>query len=90
MLIHPHIVKFYGISFDINTSRTALVMEMCKENLRGHKLSELESVPGISENPAVVLEVCRLAKEITDGLAFIHAKGVVHRNLTLENILVRH
>ena len=62
-------------------------MEKCKANLRDH---ELESVPGKSENPAVVLEVCRLAKEITDGLAFIHAKGVVHRNLTLENILVWH
>ena len=87
MLNHPHIVKFYGILLE-GTSKTALVMEKCKANLRTHIFSGPESVPGKSENPAVFKDVCRCAKEITDGLAFMHAKGVAHLDLKLENILV--
>ena len=88
MLNHPHIVKFYGILLDKETSQTALVMEKCKGNLKSHIFSGPESVPGKSENPAVFRDVCRCAKEITDGLAFMHAMGVLHRDLKLENILV--
>ena len=88
MLNHPHIVKFYGILLDKETSQTALVMEKCKGNLKSHIFSAPESVPGKSENPAVFRDVRRCAKEITDGLAFMHAMGVLHRDLKLENILV--
>ena len=88
VLNHPHIVKFYGILLDKGTSKTALVMEKCKGNLKSHIFSGPESVPGKSENPAVFRDVRRYAKEITDGLAFMHAKEVAHRDLKLENILV--
>ena len=88
VLNHPHIVEFYGISFDKETSQTALVMEKCKGNLKSHIFSGPDSVPGKSENPTVFRDVCRCAKEITDGLAFMHEMGVVHRDLKLENILV--
>ena len=88
MLNHPHIVKFYGILLDKETSQTALVMEKCKGNLKSHINSGPESVPGKSENSAVFKDVCRCVKEITDGLAFMHTMGVLHRDLKLENILV--
>jgi len=65
-----------------------LVMEKCKGNLKNHIFKELKSPPGRSENPTDVLQVCRWVREITDGLAFIHATRVVHRDLKLENILV--
>ena len=58
-----------------------LVMEKCKGNLKKHIFQELESPPD-------VLQKCRWVREITDGLAFIHATRVVHRDLKLENILV--
>ena len=64
-------------------------MEKCKGNLKNHIFSELESPPSRSKDPTVFRDVCLWAKEITNGLAFIHAKGVLHRNLKLENILVR-
>ena len=87
-LSNPHIVQFYGISLDKDSLKTILVMEKCKGNLKSHIFSGPESVPGKSENPAVFRDVRRCAKEITDGLAFMHAMGVLHRDLKLENILV--
>ena len=89
MLNNPHIVQFYGILLDEDTLKTVLVMEKCKGNLKNHIFRELESPPSRSKDPTVFEEVCRWAREITDGLAFIHAMGVVHRDLKLENILVR-
>lgn len=88
-LSSPHIVKFYGILLDKDSLRTILVFEKCKGNLRTHIFRELESPPSRSKDPTVFKEACRWAKEITYGLAFIHAMGVVHRDLKLENILVR-
>ena len=88
VLNHPHIVQFYGISLVKSTSRMIFVMEKCKGNLKNYIFRELKSAAGRSENPAIVGDLRRYAKEITDGLAFIHAMEVVHRDLKLENILV--
>ena len=88
VLNHPHIVQFYGISLVTSTSRMIFVMEKCKGNLKNYIFTELKSAAGRSENPTIVGDLCRYAKEITDGLAFIHAMEVVHRDLKLENILV--
>ena len=88
LLESPHIVQFYGISLVKDTLQTVLVMEKCKADLKHFIFRELKS-PSRSKDPAVFNEVCRLAKQITDGLAYIHEKGIVHRDLKLENILVR-
>ena len=88
VLNHPHIVQFYGISLVPSTSRMIFVMEKCKDNLKNYIFRELQSAAGRSENRAMFGDLCRYAKQITDGLAFIHAIKVVHRDLKLENILV--
>ena len=88
VLNHPHIVQFYGISLVPGTSRMIFVMEKCKGNLKNYIFRELQSAAGRSENRAMFGDLCRYAKQITDGLAFIHAMKVVHRDLKLENILV--
>ena len=87
-LNHPNIVEFYGMSFLMkkDTVRVILVMEKCKGDLKSHIF---ESAPGKSEDPNVVRMTCRWVQEITDALAYIHEQGIVHRDLKLENILVR-
>ena len=65
-----------------------LVMEKCKGNLKSQILDHPEEVPAKTRDSGVFKTVCRLAKEITDAIAFIHKQGVVHRDLKLENILV--
>ena len=90
-LDHPHIVRFYGTSLlkKEGTTRVILVMEKCKGNLKSKIFDHPESAPAKTRNPDVFREVCQWAREITDALAFIHNQGVVHRDLKLENILVR-
>ena len=63
-------------------------MEKCKGNLKSHIFEHPESVAGKSENPAAVLKVCQWVKEITAALAYIHERGLVHKGLLLESILV--
>ena len=89
-LDHPHIVKFYGTSLlkKAGTTRMILVMEKCKGNLKSQSFDHPEAAPAKNRKPDVFREVCRWAKEITDALAFMHKQGVVHRDLTLKNILV--
>ena len=65
-----------------------LVMEKCKGSLKSHIFKHPEFVPGKSEDSYVIREACRWVEEITDALAYIHEKGIVHRDLKLENILV--
>ena len=88
LLESPHIVQFYGISLVKDTLQTVLVMEKCKGDLKDYTFRELKT-PSRSKDPAVFDEVCRWAEQITDGLAYIHEKGIGHRDLKLENILVR-
>ena len=84
-------MQFYGTSLlkEMDTVRMMLIMEMCKENLKSHIFKHPESVPGKSGKLTDVREVCRWAKQITSALAHIHKQGIVHRDLSLENILVR-
>jgi len=89
-LDHPHIVKFYGTSLlkKADTTRVILVMEKCKGNLKSQIFDHPEATPAKTKNPAVIQNVYQWAKEIAEGLAFIHKQGIVHRDLKLENILV--
>lgn len=64
-------------------------MEKCKGNLKSHIFDHPELVPAKAINATVVREACRWAKETTAALAFMHNQGIVHRDLKLENILVR-
>ncbi|MCA9609688.1 MAG: serine/threonine protein kinase [Myxococcales bacterium] len=76
-LTHPHVVSIsdYGIDGD----RPFLVMEL----LEGRTLEELLRSGAMT--PKLALEITR---EILEGLAFAHEKGVAHRDLKPANVFL--
>lgn len=90
-LSHPHIVKFFGTSLHRHQTsvRIILVLERCKGNLKNHIFKNQELIPGKSRRHEAIKKVSQWAKEITDALAYIHGQRIVHRDLKLENVLVR-
>ena len=69
-------------------SRPILVMELCKENLMKHIFRHQDNVPGLSTTTSAAKNVIGWAKDIANALEFIHNKGIIHRDLKLENTLV--
>ena len=71
--------------------RIVLVLEYCKDNLRSYISKNQELIPGKSATKHKAIRIaCQWVKEITDALAYIHdVQRIVHRDLKLENILVR-
>jgi len=76
-LSHPAIVQVYDIVED--TSGDCLVMEY----VEGPTLARLLA-DGVMDLPTAV----GLAREVAEGLAEAHAKGLVHRDLKAENVVV--
>ena len=70
--------------------RAIIVMELCKKNLKEHIFLNPKNIPArLSSSRTSQRTTIRWAKDIGNGLEFIHKQGYVHRDLKLENILVR-
>ncbi|MGC8917633.1 MAG: serine/threonine-protein kinase [Thermoanaerobaculum sp.] len=76
-LAHPHLVQVYElVEWD------------------GHLTVVMEWVPGgsvrqkIEEGPRPVPEVVAMAEQVLEALAFLHARGYVHRDVKPANILL--
>ena len=88
----PFIVKFFGSTLlkEGDQARTIIVMELCKENLMRHIFLNPKNIPARvpSSTPPTERTTIRWAKDIANGLEYVHRQGYVHRDLKLENILV--
>ena len=60
-----------------------LVLERCTESLRNYMIGRSDSQDRADKSAAR-----KWAKEITQGLAYIHDQEIVHGHLKLENIWV--
>lgn len=77
-LDHPNILKIFEYFED--EKKFYIVMEYCKD---GDLLGELERVGKVNE------ETCaRIMRQLMAGVAYIHGKSIVHRDLKLENVLI--
>ena len=83
-LSHPRIVRVYDMDVDSETGLPYYVMDLVlDESGRPRSLKDaLESGEATEELAANWYE------DLREGLEYIHAMGVVHRDVTLENVLV--
>ena len=77
---HPNIVQYLGVCHDPDTRLPVLLMEFCNENLSVF----LERSPGPLSHDVQV----NIAHDIALALVYLHANGLIHRDLTGNNVLV--
>ena len=77
---HPNIVQYMGTYRDPETSAPVLLMELMDESLTHF----LDSSPGDIPYHIQV----NLSQDIAQALAFLHANGIIHRDLSSNNVLL--
>jgi len=80
---HPCIVQYLGTTQDIETGLPVLLMELMDESLTqflSRTVSEGETVP--------YHKVVNICHDVAMALAFLHSNGIVHRDLSSNNVLM--
>ena len=78
---HPNIVTYLGIHSDNRLGRPILLMELMDQSLR--QLMDHSKV-----NLPLYLQL-DLSSDVARGLEYLHAKDIIHGNLTATNVLVK-
>ena len=77
---HPNIVQYLGTYHDPETNAPVLLMELMDESLTHFLESSPEDIPyHIQVN---------LSQDVAQALAFLHANGIIHRDLSSNNVLL--
>ena len=86
----PNVVPFHGMSLlkEDSETRVIIVMEYCTGNLKNRISSNPERALAKSMNADAKRDAYQWIKQIVAALSFNHDQRVVHRDLTLDNILV--
>ena len=78
-----------NVSYTDNRYKFAFVMKSCQANLRNIIFKDESVTPAKADNAKQAIDTCiKWLTQIADGLNYIHERGLVHRHLKLENILV--
>ena len=77
---HPNVVQYLATYYDPDTRLPVLLMELCDESLTAF----LERSPG-SLSYHIQLNICH---DIALALVYLHSNGLIHRDLTGNNVLM--
>ena len=77
---HPHIVQYLGVARDPESGLLVLLMELMDESLTGFLERSDESL-------LYHLQV-NLCHDIVLALAYLHLNGIIHRDLSSNNVLL--
>ncbi len=82
-LSHPRIVKVTDFGTDQTTGKPFFVMDLILDDS-----GEAKSLADVESGSVDEETVGRWYDDLREGLAYIHANGVIHRDLKLQNVLV--
>ena len=82
-LSHPRIVRVTDVGVDEATGRPYFVMDLIVQT-SGEVCTLADIPPGGADEK----DIARWYEDLREGLAYIHGKGVIHRDLKLQNVLV--
>lgn len=80
-LKHPSILELY--TFFEDTNYVYLILEFCQNGELQRYLKQHNRV--LKEN-----EAYEVFQQVLDGLTYLHSHSIVHRDLTLANLLLTH
>ncbi|KAI9462319.1 kinase [Lactarius psammicola] len=80
MLRHPNVVEYYGI--EVHRDKVYIFEEYCQ----GGSLAALLELGRIEDEH--IIQVYTM--QMLEGLAYLHSKGIVHRDIKPDNILLDH
>ncbi|CAG8683104.1 1302_t:CDS:2, partial [Racocetra persica] len=82
---HPNINQFYGITCDPEANKFMLILQFANRgNLRQYLNNKWhEGIYKISIN-----KIIKFAKQVTDGLEYLHKNNIIHCDLHPKNILM--
>lgn len=82
-LNHPNLVRVFDLSYDAEIDLLYYVMDLVLyEDGEAHTLADIEQGSADEEH------LVRWFAELCQALAYIHAEGIVHRDIKLNNILL--
>ena len=77
---HPNVIQYLGMCRDPDTGLPVLLMELMDESLTHFLETATQSIPY-----HIQLNICH---NIALALTFLHANGIVHRDLSSNNVLM--
>ena len=77
---HPHIVQYLGLSRDPDTRLPVLLMELMDESLTQFLERSQEPLPYHTQ-----VDLCH---DVALALAYLHSNGIIHRDLSSNNVLL--
>jgi len=83
-LNHARVVRVFDYWEDLNQGLALISMELIK----GGSVRHLQDFAAKGGKPIPVLVALRILNDILQGLAAVHAEGVVHRDITPGNVLL--